>query len=269
LPISSAKRELDTVLLHQIDAAYTFVRWAVADPQVAEEVIDEVITRIPRYLEGLGAGNGRVWILRMVRNAVLDRLHSNCPSAGRSGPCESPAFDDLVAPPQPGSNIGARAAGLELQHSEVEVLRRAVADLSLEQREVVLLRDTTGLSYRDITAILAIPTGTMISRLWRARDTLQVRGGNSDGLAMEHEDAPALIDAYVDAEVDIGTAAAFVQHIARCPDCAKRLLNRSRLVQHIRSVTLCRAPDALRSRVQQWLGTNGGRAPRHQSRSSL
>ncbi|MBV8803634.1 MAG: zf-HC2 domain-containing protein [Sinobacteraceae bacterium] len=288
---TSAKRELDAVLLHQIDAAYSFARWAVGHPGDAEEVVKQAITRVPQ--EHLRNGSARVWVLRTVRTAALDRMQSNglTPLPSRS------PFSDLIVPPQPGSGIGARAAGAELPLSDIETLRRAIANLALEQREVLLLRDTEGLSYRDIVTILAVPPATMTSRLWRARDALEgslgqapapandlsvtsneghtwsgvagARGARDLSVpsnkghtwsgaagareAWDHQKSASMMDAYIDAEVDIDTAAVFVQHIAQCRHCAGRLLKRSRLVQHIRSVTVCRAPEHLHRRMHRQL----------------
>ena len=265
LVISSTKREMDAVLLHQIDAAYNFARWAVGHPGDAEEVVEDAIARVPqKYLR---AGSARVWVLRMVRTAALDRIQSVCRSAAPI-PCEPGGFSDLIVP-QSSSTIGARAAGLELSHAEVETLRRAIADLALEQREVLLLKHTEGLPYRDIGTILAVAPATMMSRLWRARDTLQVRLGGAPASSKDHEKSPTVMDAYIDGEVDIDTAATFVQHVAQCRDCASRLLKRSRLVQHIRSVTMCRAPDELRWRMQRRLVTGDQSSSGRQSTSNL
>jgi DNA-directed RNA polymerase specialized sigma24 family protein len=247
LDTNSAKRELDAVLLHQIDAAYSFARWAVGHPGDAEEVVKDAIARVPQA--HLRNGSARVWVLRTVRTAALDRMQSN----GLTPPSRSHAFSDLIVPPQPGSGIGARAAGVELPLSDIETLRRAIANLALEQREVLLLRDTEGLSYRDIVAILAVPPATMTSRLWRARDALEMCLGQAPASSREHAESASMMDAYIDAEVDIDTAAVFVQHIAQCRHCAGRLLKRSRLVQHIRNVTVCRAPEDLHRRMHRQL----------------
>jgi RNA polymerase sigma factor (sigma-70 family) len=252
LVISNAKRELDAVLLHLIDGAYTYARWAVGDPVEAERVVQNALTRVERSPKDLRGGSARVYVLRMVRTTVLDRIQS---VSGNSSPLPSDprSFSDLTVPSQPGSNIGARAAGIALQQSDIKTLRTAIADLSLEQREVVLLRDTEGLSYRDIAAILVVSPSAITSRLWRARDRLQLCFGAAHASSADHERSPTLMDAYIDAEIDIDTAATFVQHIAQCRHCTSRLLIRSRLVQHIRNVTQCRAPDELHRRMHRQL----------------
>jgi RNA polymerase sigma factor (sigma-70 family) len=261
---SSAKCDLDRVLLHQIDAAYSFARWAVGHPAAAEDVITALLMgdlEAPAKNQDVRArgheGRARTWVLREVRVAALRHLRSAARQDGGqafidtgSQPYEASSFSDLIVPAQLGADIGARAAGMDLQYSAVQRLRCAVASLSLEQREVVLLRDTEGLSYREIASLTGLQRATVVSRLWRARDALEQGLTGFESVPPEHEQAPALIDAYIDSEVDISNSAAFVQHIAGCRDCAERLLKRSRLVRHIRTVTECCAPEGLRRRVE-------------------
>ncbi len=258
--VISAKRELGTVLLQHLDVAYNFARWSVGHPAGAEDVIQDTLDRVLTASAPLRGTTTRARILSEVRSAALRQLradspHQSCHQAVGESACYrlSQSFSDLVARAQAGANIGARAAGLDLQPSEVEVLRHAVADLSLEQRELVLLRDTHGLSYREIIGLLGVSSDAMRSQLSRARDSLGLRMRAVEELPAAHDQAPALIDAYIDGEVDIATAATLVQHIAQCRACADRLLRRSRLVQQIRNVTLCCAPPAVRRRLQKQL----------------
>ncbi|MBV9122281.1 MAG: sigma-70 family RNA polymerase sigma factor, partial [Planctomycetes bacterium] len=62
---------------------------------------------------------------------------------------------------------------IALQSEDRELLRRALEDLPVEFREVIVLRDLEGLTYKEIADIAAIPLGTVMSRLARARERLQ------------------------------------------------------------------------------------------------
>jgi len=237
------KPKLDTLLLHEIDAAYTFARWSIGSPDRAAAAIQDATIRVLQYPQDCYDGHPRAGVLRLVRSVVLNQIQSPG-NPGRSlHELQPDAFGDLITPNS--FSIGARAAGVDLEPGEIEALRRGIADLGLEQREAVVLRDTQGLSYREIAAVLTIPLRTMVMRLSEARDALQGPLRYSCSRAASHDRAPALIDAYIDAEIDIATAAAFVQHIAACRDCAIHLLNRSRLVQQIRTATQCCAPSEL------------------------
>jgi RNA polymerase sigma-70 factor (ECF subfamily) len=61
-----------------------------------------------------------------------------------------------------------------MQHADAQVLREALEALPVEFREVIVLRDLEGLSYKEIAAVAAVPLGTVMSRLARARRRLQL-----------------------------------------------------------------------------------------------
>ncbi|HLZ63948.1 MAG TPA: sigma-70 family RNA polymerase sigma factor, partial [Ktedonosporobacter sp.] len=62
---------------------------------------------------------------------------------------------------------------LVLQSMNHDLLREALEQLPVEFREVIILRELEGLSYKEIAAIIAVPLGTVMSRLARARKRLQ------------------------------------------------------------------------------------------------
>lgn len=73
---------------------------------------------------------------------------------------------------------------LIIRQREIQRIRAAIATLTLEFREVVVLRDIEGLSYKEIAAIAGVPIGTVMSRLARGRQQLQqqlCQSGNEDG----------------------------------------------------------------------------------------
>jgi RNA polymerase sigma-70 factor (ECF subfamily) len=75
------------------------------------------------------------------------------------------ALPDLGTPaPQPG-------------HLALVELDRAIGALPLEQKEALLLVTLEGLAYADAAAVLGIPTGTLMSRLGRARASLRLLTG--------------------------------------------------------------------------------------------
>ncbi len=62
---------------------------------------------------------------------------------------------------------------LLMQSIDKQLLKDAIKDLPVEFREVIILRELEGLSYKEIADIAAIPLGTVMSRLARARKRLQ------------------------------------------------------------------------------------------------
>jgi len=175
LPVTAESRKptFETVVLPELDAAYSFARWMTGNPADAEDVVQDAIVRMIRFIDAYRGGNARAWVLSVVRNTAMSWLKVN------RRPGQVPLDTDPGGTPGPAAMLvahgedGGDPAAIELRRSEVEALRRAIAALPLEQREVVLLRDVEGLSYRDIATVLGIPPGTVMSRLARARDVLE------------------------------------------------------------------------------------------------
>jgi RNA polymerase sigma-70 factor (ECF subfamily) len=98
------------------------------------------------------------WIYQILRNECLNALRSRRPNA--------PLPENLLSQERPADPIEQREARAAVQ--------KALLALSLEQREVVLLRHFTELSYDEIAASLGVPVKTVKSRLYSARQRLAV-----------------------------------------------------------------------------------------------
>jgi len=149
----------DEIVLPNLDAAYRLARWLMRNEHDAEDVVQEASLRALRYFETFTGGNGRAWFLRIVRNTCWSwRAHrSELPtdtfdeeqhSAGRS-----PADPETLA----------------LRSDEVRMIERALRNVPGRFRELLVLRELEGLSYRELADVLGIPIGTVMSGLSRAR----------------------------------------------------------------------------------------------------
>jgi RNA polymerase sigma-70 factor (ECF subfamily) len=153
-----------TVLPH-LDAAWDLARWLTRNDQDAEDVLQTASLRALQFFDGFHGGNSRAWLLAIVRNAFYSWLEQR-----RRGQESADPFDEEV-----------HAAESGLADPEVELLRRAdgrllrqgLEALPLPLREVMVLRELEGLSYKEIAAVAAVPIGTVMSRLSRARRQLQ------------------------------------------------------------------------------------------------
>jgi RNA polymerase sigma-70 factor, ECF subfamily len=130
-----------------------------------------------RALRALGTqtiGNPRAWLLAIVRNTTFTWLGKNRPKAlvvtdddetfERAGLERVESYDAT-----PEAELIAKA--------DAEQLHRAIAALPLAYREALVLREIEGLSYQDISSVMSIPIGTVMSRLARARNQLIQRIG--------------------------------------------------------------------------------------------
>jgi RNA polymerase sigma-70 factor (ECF subfamily) len=152
-------------ILPHLDAAYDLARWLTGNDADAADVVQESCVRAIRYAAGYRGGNPRAWLLAIVRNAAWSWLERQRGQSQRLDPevVEAPAQD---SPPADDAD--------ELAHGvDRELLARGLASLPPEFREVLVLREFSGLSYQEIAATAGIPMGTVMSRLARARAQLR------------------------------------------------------------------------------------------------
>ena len=152
-----------TVLPH-LDAAYNLARWLTRNEHDAEDMVQEAYLRAFRFFAGFHGTDVRPWLLSIVRNCCYSWLQQNRTQE------LSTEFDEEKHSTDADSSD---PAALALQNADHEMLKGALDQLPVEFREVVVLRDLEGLSYKEIADIANIPTGTVMSRLARARDRLK------------------------------------------------------------------------------------------------
>ena len=144
-----------------LSAAFNYARWLTRNEVDAEDVVQEACVRAMRFLSSLRDGDARPWLFAIVRNTWYSRMARvrpvNIPLEGAAG---DPA-DDALDPEQQ----------LVRQDTVVRV-RAALEALPEDFREVILLRDIEGMSYKEIAAVVRVPIGTVMSRIARGRDRL-------------------------------------------------------------------------------------------------
>ncbi|MDE2219319.1 MAG: sigma-70 family RNA polymerase sigma factor [Gammaproteobacteria bacterium] len=153
-------------------AAYNLARWLSRNETDARDIVQESLARALQYFEGFRGGDARSWLLRIVRNTASTWLVSRPPAAH---PDQSEADEPLEPAPGSGAMRDADPLGALISQDQARVLRQAIAQLPLEYREVLVLREFEDLAYRQIAAIVGCPIGTVMSRLARARDELGAR----------------------------------------------------------------------------------------------
>lgn len=154
------------VALPHLDAAYNLARWLVRDAAAAEDVVQDAMVRALAYFASFRGENARAWLLRIVRNVALTRLEQRA------------RLQEVPLDAEPGGAHEHLAGGTPdpeaaLAHSEdMSKLERMLRALPPDLRECVVLRELEDLSYRDIARITGVPVGTVMSRLYRAREKL-------------------------------------------------------------------------------------------------
>jgi RNA polymerase sigma factor (sigma-70 family) len=158
------RERFERALLPHLDAAYNLARWLTRDGHDAEDLVQAACLRALRFFGGRHMTNDRAWLLAIVRNTCYTWLER------KSARGETATFDEEIHGAGPGDDDpGAHLIREDRKRS----VRRAVEELPPELREVVVLRELEGLSYKEIAAIADVPQGTVMSRLARARERLR------------------------------------------------------------------------------------------------
>jgi RNA polymerase sigma-70 factor, ECF subfamily len=150
-----------TVLPH-LDSAYNLARWLAGNDHDAQDVAQEASLRAFRYFGSFRGENARSWLLSIVRNAFYTWLRKNRPEKTVEINDETLDIEDA----------SANAEMANPQFADADAVRRAIAELPVEFREIVILREMEGFSYKEIAELAEVPIGTVMSRLARARKLL-------------------------------------------------------------------------------------------------
>lgn len=154
----------EQVVLPHLDAAYNLARWLTRNDSDAEDMAQEALLRAFKFFGGFHGGDSRAWLLTIVRNTCYTWLQQN-----RAHELTTP-FDEEVH-----SVEGDNPETILLEGADRHMLKQALEELPVEFREVIILRELEGLSYKEIANIVDVPVGTVMSRLARARKRLHLR----------------------------------------------------------------------------------------------
>jgi RNA polymerase sigma factor (sigma-70 family) len=159
------RRRYEQATLPHLDAAYNLARWLTQDEHAAEDVVQEAYYRAARYFASFRGGDGRGWLLGVVRRASIDWLKKHRSQS-------AVAFNEEL---HDRGNELSNPEFLAIRQSDHAIVRQAMEELPLQLREVIVLRELEGMSYQEIASIAEVPMGTIMSRLSRGRDQLQRR----------------------------------------------------------------------------------------------
>jgi RNA polymerase sigma-70 factor, ECF subfamily len=162
----SLSESFEELAMPLFDRLYNFAHWLTQDREQAEDLVQETYVKALKGFSSFQRGtNFRAWIYRILRNTFL---------TSRTGlkSASSFSFDDENAPPAP-LVVGNTPETILLQRHDQQLVQEALARLALPYREILLLCEFEEMSYQEISATLAIPMGTVMSRLSRARMALR------------------------------------------------------------------------------------------------
>jgi RNA polymerase sigma-70 factor (ECF subfamily) len=171
MDVSGANLQLDSfeeLAIPLFDQLYNFAHWLTQNRDEAEDLVQETYVKALKGFSSFQLGtNFRAWIYRILRNTFLTsrkglKVTMTVP-LDFDQQDEAPEFTIEFATPET----------LLLARSSHESLQRAIDELPVYFREILLLCEVEEMSYQEIADTLAVPIGTVMSRLSRARQTLR------------------------------------------------------------------------------------------------
>src|ERR1700693_3869710 len=165
---SQEQVRFETLVLPHLDAAFNLARWLLRSRADAEDAAQEALLRAYRFFHGFHGGDARAWLLQIVRNTCYSWLDKNRRVKDMT------EFNEEVH-----GLRGPSPATLAIAGNDRGRLSEALKSLPPRYREVIVLRELEGCSYKEIATVTAIPIGTVMSTLSRARRRLQMALGNT------------------------------------------------------------------------------------------
>lgn len=165
------EKRFQAMVLPHLDSAFNLARWLTRSNQDAEEIVQEAYLRAYKFFDGFHGEDGRAWLLGIVRNAFYTWYRQNKSDA------QSTQFEEELHSAKSAESSVAMYAdnnpeSLLIQKDCQRQMQLALETLSVEFREVMVLRELEELSYKQIAGITGIPIGTVMSRLGRGRKQL-------------------------------------------------------------------------------------------------
>lgn len=163
----------EDVAMPHLDAVYRMARRLADDPTEADDLVQETYLRAYRAFGGfeLRQYGAKPWLLKILHNAFYTRAGSR---ARQPTLLDDMAFEELPAEASSASASELSADTLDWDSFDQE-LKAALDELPPEYREVLLLWAIEELSYKEIADVCGCPLGTVMSRLYRARQQMAAR----------------------------------------------------------------------------------------------
>lgn len=170
----STQTRFAEVVLPHLDDAYGLARWLTGNRSDAEDVVQDACMRALASLDSAMIERPRAWVLSIVRNTAFTWLAKNRRNVVLL--TDDAQLIEAAAAREPGGASNPEEALIEA--ADQSALESAIEALPHLFKEVIVMRDINGLSYREIAAAIGAPVGTVMSRLSRARALLIDRLGS-------------------------------------------------------------------------------------------
>jgi RNA polymerase sigma factor (sigma-70 family) len=168
---STKEKRFQVMMLPHLDSAFNLARWLTRSHHDAEDIVQEAYLRAFKFFDGFHGEDGRAWLLSIVRNTFCTWYQQNKTES------QSTEFEEELHTIKAEDSAATQYAddnpeALLIQKDSQRQLQQALEVVSVEFREVMVMRELEDLSYKQIAGIIGIPIGTVMSRLGRGRKQL-------------------------------------------------------------------------------------------------
>jgi RNA polymerase sigma-70 factor (ECF subfamily) len=166
-------QDFERQMLPHLDAAYNLARWLMRNGEDAEDAVQDAFLRAHQAFATYQGGSEKAWLMTIVRNVCLTQLKRRTQLGNvvmldeAMGKIEQTSADIVPA------SLNSRPDAELLGKIERARMQAALKALPQNLREVVVLREFEELSYQEISEVVSVPVGTVMSRLSRARERLK------------------------------------------------------------------------------------------------
>jgi RNA polymerase sigma-70 factor (ECF subfamily) len=162
-----AAESFEQLAMPHFDRLYNFSCWLTHDRQEAEDLVQETYVKALKGFPSFQPGtNFRAWIYKILRNTFLTS-RTGLKATAVTVPIDLEGEEEILP------TVKETPESMLLQRSDGQLVQQALEQLPVAYREILLLCEVEEMSYQEISAMLAIPMGTVMSRLSRARKALR------------------------------------------------------------------------------------------------
>ena len=165
------RQDFETLTMQYVDSLYHFALLLTHERDFAEDLVQETYLRAFRFYNRYECGtNYKAWLFTMMRNIFINMFHQRAREVSLSDLEMDEAKENGYEPPN--GTFSPTRSILEKGIFRAD-LERALNCLPAQLKEVIVLKDIEGFDYKEISKILGCPLGTVMSRLWRSRNSLK------------------------------------------------------------------------------------------------
>ena len=172
--MSNAKHsDFEQLVLPHLNAAYNLARWMLGNQHDAEDAVQQAFLQSLKNFEQFKGGNCLAWLLKIVRNTCLNKLKTQSRHAKLNT-----SFDEYELVNSQASITESIQTNITPEETTIidfnkRKLWQCINQLSIEHKEIIVMREIIGLEYKEIAKVADVPIGTVMSRLARARSELK------------------------------------------------------------------------------------------------